>query len=238
MLLFQRKFRRQAFPATLELGLRSKVQGLPAIVPARRDRDRDEVYPPWRAGPHGLPFFPRSALFRRSPISDFLCALCDLCVEAFAVSPFIPQSEILPAVARLGGRRRAAIRNGPPPVTQSPRYRPSTTVSLSNARFSPPNSAVLCALGVVWPCAVCRSPILLLRSLRSLRLNPVRTRRYALRSRRTGTQGGPRSTQRLSTGSRVEGPRCRGCFFVRCEIFPPKTTYVRPREVMHIKVCT
>jgi len=55
--------------------------------------------------------------------------------------------------------------------------------------------------------------------------------------RRAGGEGGPHSAITLSA------VQC--CFFVKCEIFPPTpnatpptSTYARPAEVMHIKVCT
>ena len=42
----------------------------------------------------------------------------------------------------------------------------------------------------------------------------------------------------LKTPRSLGIPRYPCCFFVKCEICPPNATYVRPREVMHIKVCT
>ena len=51
--------------------------------------------------------------------------------------------------------------------------------------------------------------------------------------------------RRVATSDFVISPRCLGCFFVKREICPPTPnatpptlTYVRPRQVMHIKVCT
>jgi len=98
-------------------------------------------------------------------------------------------------------------------------------------------------------------PILPLRPLRTLRLNHVWTRRYALPrlflcqmrdfpSPAIARLGGQRRAaiknavpQALRhSGTQALAVPC--CFFVRCEIPPPNATYVRPGEVIHIKVCT
>jgi len=156
---------------------------------------------------------PRNPVIPRRPVrqANPRChEPCDLHLRILHVPVGIPGTPDPSAV-------HSAFRNRkcPPshPVTQLPSHRPSTTVSLSNARFAAPPQALrkavpqspLCVLGVlcVEGCAV--SPLA----------------RHSL-----GDGGSPLS------------PRCLGCFFVRCEIFSPKTTYVRPREVMHIKVCT
>jgi hypothetical protein len=74
---------------------------------------------------------------------------------------------------------------------------------------------------------------------------PRPNRRHAAR-KRAGEPAPPNSHPPSSLRPFVPPSLSRlGCFFVKCEIrpptpnaTPPTATYVRPAEVMHIKVCT
>jgi len=165
--------------------------------------------------------------------------------------------------ARRGGRRTRRARRRLASVP--PSLRPSGIQSLSHP-VTGRQTLFLFQMRDFPPPAVARraeegSPILPLRPWRTLRLNHGRTRRYRFQGEtpplppsprlwRTGAVGvtpGDARSPRLRHS--LAGRACRGstagtqalsvycCFFVKCEIFPPKTTYARPREVINIKVC-
>jgi len=139
MLLFQRKFQGQAFPATPSCSL-SRPLGIPPAchgVLSRRssgtpERSRKTKFTRlWRAGPHGLPFIPRSALPFPVPQSR-------LCVPSTSLRASLG---VLPMLER--GPSRRDLRLG----------------CVEGCAVSPfPISAFLCVLGVlcVEGCAVCR----------------------------------------------------------------------------------
>ena len=116
----------------------------------------------------------------------------------------------------------------------------------------PPNSAVLCALGVVWPCAVCRPPTLPLRPWRPLRLNPGRPRLFLCQMRdfpRPKRRHAARPAFALwaTAGLRCAStsgpanqapPNSRPPLSLRPFVPLRHSTYARRGEVINIKVCT
>ena len=147
-----------------------------------------------------------------------------------------PHPAFPPPCRNFTRRRRAAIKNAVPQALRHLLLCEVAMLLRYEARAGTQALAVQCCFFVkceIFPAEPQRRPLAF-----GSRLNVTTPGLWFCRSIRNPQSAIKNAVPQALRHSGTQALAVQCCFFVKCEIFPPKTTYARPREVMHIKVCT